>query len=170
MNWNWIDKSDVELELTKWNWPHDWYRLMLQRGPVSQYFITRNIVLYGTIFLEKMLLLGGTYWLSRMWGVVWHPMLDNISIGLVVFINLSDAFILLDYFALETYFYVTDMGSILLFGVLLYYILFVQHLWMAPASNGALINIYYYYSGIGIDQFNYLWCHHEVEFHTTVSG
>ena len=33
----------------------------------------------------------------------------------------------------------------LLFEVLLYYILFVQHLWMAPASKGALLNIHYYY-------------------------
>ena len=32
-----------------------------------------------------------------------------------------------------------------LFGVLLYYILFVQRLWMAPASKGALLNIHYYY-------------------------
>jgi len=32
-----------------------------------------------------------------------------------------------------------------LFGVLLYYILFVQRLWMAPASKGALLNIHYCY-------------------------
>ena len=32
-----------------------------------------------------------------------------------------------------------------LFGILLYYILFVQCLWMAPASKGALLNIHYCY-------------------------
>ena len=32
-----------------------------------------------------------------------------------------------------------------LLGVFLYYILFVQRLWMAPASKGALLNIHYYY-------------------------
>ena len=33
----------------------------------------------------------------------------------------------------------------ILFGVLLYYILFVQCLWMAPGSKGALLSIHYYY-------------------------
>jgi len=33
----------------------------------------------------------------------------------------------------------------ILFGVLLYYILFVQQLWMALVSEGALLNILYYY-------------------------
>jgi len=44
-------------------------------------------------------------------------------------------------------------------GVLLYYIIFVQCLWMAPASKGALLNIHYYYyyqcdsqEWLGIDQ------------------
>jgi len=32
----------------------------------------------------------------------------------------------------------------ILFRVLLYYILFVQCLWMAPGSKGALINTHYY--------------------------
>ena len=32
-----------------------------------------------------------------------------------------------------------------LFGVLLYYILFVQRLWMASASKEALLNIHYYF-------------------------
>ena len=35
--------------------------------------------------------------------------------------------------------------SCCIFGVLLCYILFVQRLWMAPASKGALLNIHYYY-------------------------
>ena len=33
----------------------------------------------------------------------------------------------------------------ILFGILLYYILFVQRLLLAPASKGALINMHYYY-------------------------
>jgi len=33
----------------------------------------------------------------------------------------------------------------MLFGVLLYYILFVQRIWLAPARKGALLNIFYYY-------------------------
>ena len=37
------------------------------------------------------------------------------------------------------------MFADILFGVLLYYILFIQHLWMTPASKGALLNIQYYY-------------------------
>ena len=38
-----------------------------------------------------------------------------------------------------------QMNGGTLFGVLLYYIVFVQRLWMAPASKGALLNIHYYY-------------------------
>ena len=33
----------------------------------------------------------------------------------------------------------------ILCGVLLYYVVFVQHFSMAPASKGALLNIHYYY-------------------------
>ena len=49
--------------------------------------------------------------------------------------------ILNNYYLLNHYRVFTDI----LFGVLLYYILFVQNLSMAPASNGTLLNIHYYY-------------------------
>ena len=38
----------------------------------------------------------------------------------------------------------TQSLPIILFGVLLYYILFVQRIWMTPASKCALLNIHYY--------------------------
>jgi len=41
----------------------------------------------------------------------------------------------------------------IIFGVLLYYILFVQGLWMAPASKGALLNIHYYYYYIRFEKY-----------------
>ena len=46
-----------------------------------------------------------------------------------------------NYYLLNHYRVLTDI----LFGILLYYILFVQCLWMAPASKGALLNVHYYY-------------------------
>ena len=49
--------------------------------------------------------------------------------------------VLLSYYLLNHYRVFTDI----LFGVLLYYMLFVQSRRMAPASKGALLNIHYYY-------------------------
>ena len=80
---------------------------------------------------------------------LWNKLLANIrnasSLGnfksLLKHIYLRSFSQINNYYLLNHYRFFTDI----LFGVLLYYILFVQRLWMAPASKGALLNIHYYY-------------------------